>query len=176
MLIGAAIAVVLAAAIGTAVSYAGESSPASKSTATTSTEVAPTATTTPTEVAPTATQLDGAALRIAAESGEPTPSNIEEAEGTLGTAINAAGPGVTVPKITDPQTGEPWASSKVDVVTMHGQFSEKAGPVPRHGIIPTGTVMTLIVDAKSGVIVGRLLSNTAVDLNAISPSVTTLGG
>lgn len=130
------------------------------------------------ESAPTMADIEETALRTAAADGESAPTGMEEASGTLGQAGLVLDPRdgqAGLPEITDPRTGKPWAESAVYVVTMHGHFTS-SGPVPRNAAVPTGTVLSMVIDAKSGFVVARSLSDTARDLHQVNPTVTKLGG
>lgn len=127
-------------------------------------------------VAPTIAQIQQMALLSAANDGQSVPANVEEASSTLGQVAHAIDPqDGTGPTVTDPRTGNPWAESPVYVVTMQGHFTYN-GPTPRRGKVPTGTVLTIAIDAQSGDVVAESLGGATPDLHAISPTVTTLGG
>jgi hypothetical protein len=127
------------------------------------------------ESPPTMPQIEQAALRAAGRSGELAPSAIEETSGTLGQAAQVLDPHDAGISITDPRTGKPWSDSPVYVVTMRGQFTFD-GPTPKNRPAPTGTVLTIVVDAKSGIGVAESLNDSPPDMQQINPSVTTLRG
>jgi hypothetical protein len=128
-----------------------------------------------TEVAPTLPQLRATALRIATKAGDKTPTSIEETSGTLGHAATAIDPQDAPPEVTDPRTGAPWASSSVDIITMRGDF-EAYGRIPRGQPVPTGTVLTFVVDAQSGFVEIISIGNAAPDLATVGANVTNLEG
>jgi hypothetical protein len=129
------------------------------------------------EVAPTAATLQQEALTVAGDSGDPDPTAIEETSGTLGQAAMLLDPQdgqAGVPQITDPRTGRPWSESPAYVITMHGQFTPNV-PHPKGTLAPTGTVLNLIIDAKSGFVEGRSVGSSALNLSQINPDVTRIG-
>jgi hypothetical protein len=123
----------------------------------------------------TTSEIRSTALLAASQDEEMAPTSVEETSGTLAQVISATSPQDTAPAITDPRTGRPWAESAVDVVTMRGEFKSN-GPRPPETPAPTGTVLTVTIDAKSGRVVGQTLGQTPVALDQINPTVTTLGG
>jgi hypothetical protein len=122
----------------------------------------------------TTAEIRSLAVGTAAEDGEMAPEAVEATSGTLAQSAQATDPEDAPPVITDPRTGRPWGDSAVDVVTMRGQFTAN-GPHPAGMPAPTGTVLTLTIDAKSGRVVAQSLRNTPTDLRQINPAVTTLG-
>jgi hypothetical protein len=166
-LFGAALVVAAVAAILIA-SLAGGASGATSPTPTNSIP------TEPEEVPPTEAQVHQAALRAAAISGELTPTQVEQTTGTLGQAAQVLDP-TGSNTFTDPRTGRPWVESPVYVLTMRGHFTAY-GPIPKNHPIPTGTVLTIVLDGKSGRLVAESLNNSVPDLHAINATVTHLGG
>jgi hypothetical protein len=124
-----------------------------------------------TEVAPSPAQIVETALHDAARYGEHSPTGVEETSSTLGAAAQVIEAGETEPTITDQRTGKPWTESPVDVVTMHGHFTYW-GPTPSNEPPPTGTVLTIMVDAESGAVVSENLGDNMPDMRAINPTVT----
>jgi hypothetical protein len=126
---------------------------------------------------PTLGQVRETAVKVAARYyDDAAPSAMEEAGSTLAVAARAVDPsGATVPELTDPSTGKPWSESLVDTVTMRGRFIY-GGPGPSGSPVPTGTVLTVFIDATSGAVDGEILSETPVDLHEINTTVTALGG
>jgi hypothetical protein len=125
--------------------------------------------------APSIAQLQEAALRIAADDGEADPSGMEEAESTVGTVAHVIEREGTGPMIADPETGRPWSETQVYAVTMSGHFTYN-GPVPPNRPAPTGTSLTVMINARTGALVSETLSDSQPDMHAISSNVTPLGG
>jgi hypothetical protein len=125
----------------------------------------------------TAAQLaavEGPARLIAAECDEPSVS-MEVAKGTWGASLAVTEPELTPPTIIDPRTGLPWTESPVYVASMRGHFVDSNAPVPAGSPAPSGTVLTVTVDAMSGSVVGIVLtSGQAPDLQSLG-SVTDVG-
>jgi hypothetical protein len=129
----------------------------------------------PSEVAPAPAQLVEVALHVATKYGETGPTGIEEASSTFGAARHVLAPNETIPAITDPLTGKPLTESPVAVVTMHGHFTYW-GPTPPQEPPPTGTVLTIVVDAESGRVLSENLGTSPPNLHAINSAVTTWEG
>jgi len=125
--------------------------------------------------APSIAQVQETALRIAAGNGEADPSGMEEVESTVGTVAHVTEPDGTGPMIADPETGKPWSETQVYAVTMRGQFTYE-GPVPPGRPAPTGTSLTVMINARTGALVSEALSDSAPNMHAISSTVTPLGG
>jgi hypothetical protein len=128
----------------------------------------------PAEAPPTMSQIQEAAHQVAAKSGELAPTEIETTSGTLAQAARVIDPQGSAPNMTDPRTGEPWADSPVYVVTERGHFTY-SGPTPKSRPAPTGTVLTVVIDAKSGQVVAEALNNVVPALDQINPTVSKLG-
>jgi hypothetical protein len=124
---------------------------------------------------PSVAQVQAAALRIAAGNGEADPSGMEEVESTVGTVAHVVEPNGTGPMIDDPETGKPWSETQVYAVTMRGHFTFN-GPVPRGRPAPTGTSLTVMINARTGALVSETLNDSVPNMHAISSNVTSLGG
>jgi hypothetical protein len=104
--------------------------------------------------------VEGVAVRIAKAWGERHPRTIEYASGTLEDAMAVLAPHAVrdpnaSPNGPDAQGG---AHSAVDLIAVRGHFTANVSP-PRGAKAPTGTVMELIVDAHSGFVETRALSD-----------------
>jgi hypothetical protein len=77
--------------------------------------------------------------------------------------------------IADPETGKPWSETQVYAVTMRGHFIYE-GPVPPHRPAPTGTSLTVMINARTGALVSEALSDNPPNMHAISSNITPLGG
>lgn len=96
------------------------------------------------EIGPTMTAVD-TTLRSAVEAN---PEN----------QITASSPGM-----------EALMNSEVVLVTLHGYFTLEDAPVPEGRSQPTGSVLTLAIDAHTGWVDSRELSN------AVAPGIASLG-
>jgi hypothetical protein len=95
---------------------------------------------------------------------------------TLEMAEAIIGGGSTPPQLIDPRTGKPLAQSSVYLVTMAGRFAI-ARHVPENEPVPTGTRLSLVIDAALGYVSITSLSNTAPRLpEAINPAGSTRRG
>jgi hypothetical protein len=127
----------------------------------------------PSELAPTVTEVRETALGVARQDGESAPTEVEEAGSTFGEAVDVVRPGQSVPQVTDPRTGKPWSESTVYTVTLKGDFTGDVG-VPAGAAAPTGTVLTIMIDAKSGYVVSEDIGDTTPDLHQLSTTVARL--
>jgi hypothetical protein len=125
--------------------------------------------------APSIAQVQESALRLAEWNGEADPSGMEEAESTVGTVAHVVEPEGTGPMLADPETGKPWSETQVYAVTMRGHFTYN-GPVPPGRPAPTGTSLTVTINARTGALVSEALSDSAPNMHAISSNITPLGG
>lgn len=82
-------------------------------------------------------QLTQIALTTAARMGDATPTSIAYVQTTRGAANSAAGGGA----VDSNQT--------VYLVTIAGQFIDTTAHTPPGQLSPTGTIVTLVVDANS---------------------------
>lgn len=103
------------------------------------------------------------ALKAAAESGDRKPSLIQHAEGTRYRANLVAG-GDIVP-------GNSWCY----LIAERGRFVAKNYMGPSGSHPPRGTVITLVVDARSGVGFDFGISNRYPDLRRLGAVHTDLG-
>jgi hypothetical protein len=88
-------------------------------------------------------------LLEAGRAGDAHPKRIKLASGSLRDAL----------RVTDPRSElESGGSEVVDLLVMHGYFHINGSP-PRGRSIAPGKVMELIVDAHTGFVEGRSLSN-----------------
>jgi hypothetical protein len=115
--------------------------------------VAPTGTTLP------ADNLRALAMTVAArQADDSSPSSIGLLSGTLRQAAEAIDPQFTAPPSTSAGITK-WYQSQVDVLVLHGHFTLPTAPRPSGVSAPTGTVLTLVVDAHTGAIDGERLDD-----------------
>jgi hypothetical protein len=101
--------------------------------------------------------VEGVARRVARHWGEPDPTRIEYASGSLAQAMTVVGSGRdSTLNLHTTAPGTP--GSLVDVVAVKGHFSANVS-VPRGSRPPTGTVMELVIDAHSAFVEVRRLSD-----------------
>jgi hypothetical protein len=105
--------------------------------------------------------------QVAAAAGQPH-AVMEVASSNVGAALPAISPGYSPPQITDPRTGLPWPETPVYVVAMQGSFVDPDAKVPSGVAPPSGTSLTLAIDAMSGRVISlHLGSGPALDLHAL---------
>ncbi len=112
--------------------------------------------------------LKSRVLQIAAADGEAAPTDIQAVALQRGSAIDAANPETSLPNTTGTQ---PWASTlrtwygqQAYLVTLHGKFTADV-PAPPGSVGPTGTVLTLVLDAQTGAVTMIGLDKTAPAAN-----------
>jgi hypothetical protein len=114
----------------------------------------------------TAAQIKSLVVRDAARMGDSTPTDISYS--TLTTrngALAASGSGDSV-------GGAYGSASGYFVVVAHGDFTAYDAPIPNGVKIPTGTVMTFVVDAATGEVTDGGLQDNTPDLSALGPVTT----
>jgi hypothetical protein len=68
------------------------------------------------------------------------------------------------PKATRPASSKGLRNlneSDVDVIVLHGDFALHTAPRPSEAKVPTGSVLTIVVDAHTGEVRARQLSDDA---------------
>ncbi len=94
----------------------------------------------------------------AARDGDDHAGGLTVAEVTLGGALEAMRPGSMASALMSAGPAEAAdLGSGADLVELHGSFTLEDAPVPRGAAAPTGTVLRLLVNAKTGEIEGRSL-------------------
>jgi hypothetical protein len=112
-------------------------------------------------------EVSSIARHIAALANEQMPTDIRAVDTTLKSAIEI-NPQNVLPAA--PDTGmEALENSTVVVVSMHGEFTLNDARIPQGKPAPTGTVLTLILDAHTGQLEGREIGNTE------APGIAALG-
>lgn len=104
-------------------------------------------------------QAVGLARAVAAQDGENAPSAIEMVRSTHALALRYVDPGET----TTADDGN------VVVLVLHGHFTASQGPHPPGAAPPSGSVMTLVLDAASGQLRDLGLVDAAPSLAALGP-------
>lgn len=123
----------------------------------------------PTEPLRSDSEIAGVARQAAAVASEPSPSDMRAVNTTLRSALTV-NPRETLPPAPNAST-EAFEKSEVVVVTMRGQFTLHTASVPAGQSAPTGSVLTLILDAHTGKIEGTELANTeAQGISALGTS------
>jgi hypothetical protein len=115
--------------------------------------------------------VEEAAEREASQAGDASPKAIRVARGNVASAEAAV----------DDATGEqapagaaqpPPSSDPVYVVVMKGSFTLSNAALPKGASALHGSVLTLVIDAQTGLRQGRYLGKTAPDLGDVGPSIT----
>jgi hypothetical protein len=101
----------------------------------------------------------------AVAAGEESPS-MSAVDSTFKSA-EEAGEDVSVSDATPGMAA--LAKSEVVVVTLHGQFTLESAPVPKGRSAPSGSVLTLVIDAHTGWIDSRELTDSD------DPGISALG-
>jgi hypothetical protein len=91
------------------------------------------------------------------------PPAVSIVKGNLRDAI-----AILIPESTEgasPTAGQTaWLNSSVDAASMRGNFTLEVAKTPRGEGAPTGTNLTLIIDAHTGEVEGRFLASGAPEL------------
>ena len=102
------------------------------------------------------------AKAAAVQAGDPSPTLIQHSEGTRATA-NLVASGDVVP-----------GNDSAYLIVERGHFVA-SGPRPRGAAAPSGSVLTLVVDATTGRVTDEGIQNTAPDLPSLGPVTTDAG-
>jgi hypothetical protein len=94
----------------------------------------------------------------AQENGDPSPTAVTQVSGTLGRALEVMAPEVGVPSGPG---GMAEMDSHAMLLVMHGDFTLNAARVPRGHAAPAGSVLSVVIDAHTGLVEGRALSDEA---------------
>jgi hypothetical protein len=104
---------------------------------------------------------------IAAHAGDTSPTDVVSTPATLNKASEAMDPGF-VPGATESAGYARWLNSEVFVLTMRGNFTLEGAPVPQGDSEPSGTVLSVALDAKTGDVdmihVGNRISSATKNL------------
>jgi len=113
--------------------------------------------------------IEAIAIKEAQSAGEPRPTQIVMAQGTFAALAAVMELSANVQSSSNP-TVAAWLNTPAYLVQMHGQFSPTRVPVPPGRHAPTGRVYEVILDAHTGVRLGR-----SVGAEAESPDLGALG-
>jgi hypothetical protein len=105
-----------------------------------------------------ASQLQTIATTYATHAGDSAPSEIQAVELPRNQALTAVD-GVYPTNATGALAS--WLSAESDVIQLHGNFTLTDASCPPHASVPTGHVMTIVVDAHTGERIARALTETA---------------
>lgn len=123
------------------------------------------------------TKIYAQAMRAAEAASDSAPTSVEMTVAPMGraTALVESEHGAASNSLIDPRTAQPWTASAVYVVTMHGTFTLSSIRVPKGHKVPSGSVLTLMIDRQLDRIVGVHVSDTNDDLHQLGAAVTTWG-
>jgi hypothetical protein len=119
-------------------------------------------------------QLTGVVQKIAAEQGDADPTDIQAVATERGAGLSATNPGAKLPDTSGSQAWETalktWYGQKAYLVTLHGEFTGNVS-TPAGDTTPTGSVLTLILDAYTGKITMMGLNKTqpSLDMSSLGP-------
>jgi hypothetical protein len=105
-------------------------------------------------------QIASIASQAAAKAGDPSPTSIQYSAVTTRSQANLVDSGDVVP-----------GDNASYLVALRGKFAT-SGPVPPGAAEPTGSVLTLVVDATTGEITDIGLEDTYPDLGTLGPVST----
>jgi hypothetical protein len=118
-------------------------------------------------------EVTAKASNIAASAGDATPESVEIARGVQGTAIEAATPAFS---IADTSAQNEWLNDEAFAVVLKGHFTLFTTLLPDNPrepqSTPSGTTLSLVVDAKTDAVSAFNLSGsgqTQPDISAVGP-------
>jgi hypothetical protein len=85
----------------------------------------------------------------------PTATSIAATRIALGEAIRATQPDTVLPSLAAVQ---PWLASEARVVDVRGRFVLNDQPVPAGDVSPTGNLLELVINARTGEVNGATLT------------------
>jgi hypothetical protein len=94
-------------------------------------------------------QLDSVAMKLANEARESDPSDVTVVHTDRRHAMAALDATSTIPSASQAPALAPWLSGPAVLITMHGHFGPSV-PKPQGSPTVTGTVMSAVVDARTG--------------------------
>ena len=115
----------------------------------------------------TAGQLEELALRWSRREGDPSPSAIAIARAPRAKALELALPGTRLPPAASTAQAS-WLAREAVVVELSGHFRADAR-VPAGEPAPAGTVLSLVIDARTGEVTGRHIGVRAPRLGSLGP-------
>lgn len=111
----------------------------------------------------TAAQIKSLAMSDAARTGDSTPTDISySARTTRNRALAASGSGASM-------GGVYGSAGGYFVVVAHGDFTAYDAEIPNGAKIPTGQVMTLVVDATTGEVTDSGIQHNTPNLSGLGP-------
>jgi hypothetical protein len=106
----------------------------------------------------TEVQITQEALNLAAGMGDASPTSIEHVEGTREQLVSAlSGDEVRA------------ASEDVYAIVIRGQFVDSNAPRPSDAAAPSGSVLTVFIDATTGALTDFGIQNQVPDLTSLGP-------
>jgi hypothetical protein len=116
-----------------------------------------------------AAQIKSLVTTDAAEAGDNTPTDISYSALVTRNQANAVSSGAWI--------GPPYGSATgFYLVVAHGNFTATDAPIPNGVAVPTGTVMTLVVNATTGEVTDSGIGNTTPDMSTLGPVTTIASG
>lgn len=114
-----------------------------------------------------AEQLHSSALASASAQGDSSPAGMESVKSNLRSVLEALTNNAALPSPSS--IAGPWLESPAYLVSMTGDFTY-SGPIPAGASDPTGTVLSLAINAHTGQVEGEHLGG----LNS-APNLASLG-
>jgi hypothetical protein len=104
------------------------------------------------------TELEAVALNASRAAGDETPTELQAVRTTvLDGAMTLSPPGSNAP--TEDPAAQVELSKQAELEVLHGHFVLTHASVPPGRPIPTGSVLSLVVDTETGAIVFTALNN-----------------
>jgi hypothetical protein len=112
-------------------------------------------------------QIKRLAVQWSRREGDPRPSGIAIARASRGKALELALPGTGLPPAASTATTG-WLAQQALVVDVRGHFRTRAR-VPAGKQAPSGTVLSLVLDARTGEVSGRHIGVHPPRLRSLGP-------
>lgn len=99
------------------------------------------------------------ALGLAQSAGDSTPAQIQSVRTTIGAGVKVIGPTSKLPN--NNATISQWAIGPAYVEVIHGHFALSQVPRPRNVPPPTGSTLSVVIEAETGQIAFLGLNDSA---------------
>jgi hypothetical protein len=104
------------------------------------------------------TQLDAIALDAAQAAGDGTPTELEVVSTSARSGVQAIDP--SAEPVAETSEAREWLGTHVVLDVMHGHFELEDSSLPAQAKAPTGSILSLLIDADTGAIMFRGLNDT----------------
>src|ERR1700735_2893505 len=102
-------------------------------------------------------QATAIALSVADSAGDQAITKVQSVTTTIGEGVTTIGPGA---ELSTTSAISQWAAEPAYVEVMQGQFSLAQVPRPKNAAMPTGSVLSLVINADTGAVAFTALNDS----------------